>query len=381
MTAQRLSRGARIAIVGAGVVGLMTARFLLRLGYRPLVYDRSQEPRGASWAAAGLLMHLPPWHQGLIEPLSSQMLAFGHEEYRRISVESAQSGEDAGFGLDFGGCYLDIAGCDAPFREWVERGGQAVVRDRGAFPGGLGDKLSREGDWVYLPGYGGQLRPNRLLRGLRALLESQGVELRCEAIAEIARHGDQYSLRSEDGRRSSADAVALCAGVWTSALYPDRPAPELVPVSGHIVRYRLESAVGSAFVLGDGSGRYIVSRGDGVVLVGSDRSKRGLDCSVDNEVLAELGDFARRLLPELGQAAVEQVWVGLRPMRSASEWPVVYAGPGSVSGAPRCYAHSGHYHSGIALAPATSVWAAECIVCAGDGIDFAERKEFARPGE
>ena len=49
------SSRARIAVVGAGVIGLSIALNLARRGAETVVFDRADVGKGASWAAAGML--------------------------------------------------------------------------------------------------------------------------------------------------------------------------------------------------------------------------------------------------------------------------------------------------------------------------------------
>ncbi|TMA23392.1 MAG: FAD-binding oxidoreductase, partial [Deltaproteobacteria bacterium] len=44
-----------VAVVGAGVIGLTSALRLAEAGLRPLVIERGDPGREASWAAAGIL--------------------------------------------------------------------------------------------------------------------------------------------------------------------------------------------------------------------------------------------------------------------------------------------------------------------------------------
>lgn len=44
-----------IAVVGGGVIGLSIGWYLARLGEKPVVFERGDAGRGASWASAGML--------------------------------------------------------------------------------------------------------------------------------------------------------------------------------------------------------------------------------------------------------------------------------------------------------------------------------------
>ena len=327
------------AIIGGGVVGLMTARALHKRGHRPSVIDMAITPRQASWSAAGLLMHVPPWRQALIEPLSGQMLQYSWREYQQLQDELRSMDCDIDLGLDLGGACLDITGNRSQLDGWLKQNPQPAHTDSAHFPQFLKDHLSPKRDWVYLPNLGGQIRPPRLLEGLRTWLRHNGVVIHNLTVVSINPHAQGYEIHGYDeygSRRSNADTVIVCAGAQSSNLYSDAGAPQVVPVAGHMIRYQLEEADGHKFVLGDSGGRYMVSRGDGVVLAGSNlREQRDFDVRVDEKVVTELHEFAASLLPILRDKPVAQAWVGLRPKHTQGEWPFIYRGASSGNGASR----------------------------------------------
>jgi len=59
-----------IAIIGAGIVGLSCAVELADRGLRVAVFDKTWPPRGASWAAAGMLA--PAFEAASLPGASSQ---------------------------------------------------------------------------------------------------------------------------------------------------------------------------------------------------------------------------------------------------------------------------------------------------------------------
>jgi glycine oxidase len=50
-----------VIVIGAGIVGLMTARELARAGLRVRVFERGESGREATYAAGGILSPIPPW--------------------------------------------------------------------------------------------------------------------------------------------------------------------------------------------------------------------------------------------------------------------------------------------------------------------------------
>ena len=62
-----MSGGYDHIVLGAGIMGLETARLLSGYGNRVLIVDRGLPARGASWAAAGILVR-----RGQREPLDEE---------------------------------------------------------------------------------------------------------------------------------------------------------------------------------------------------------------------------------------------------------------------------------------------------------------------
>ena len=54
-------RGLRVAVIGGGIIGCMTAWRLKQRGAEPVVLERGRIGRESSWAGAGILSPINPW--------------------------------------------------------------------------------------------------------------------------------------------------------------------------------------------------------------------------------------------------------------------------------------------------------------------------------
>jgi glycine oxidase len=95
--------------------------------------------------------------------------------------------------------------------------------------------------------------------------------------------------------------------------------------------------------------RYLVCRSDGRLLVGSTVEDVGFAGETTAEGVDELVKFARELLPALRGLEPVDSWAALRPA-SLDGKPYL----GRVPGLPRVWIATGHFRSGIHLAPATA---------------------------
>ena len=96
-------------------------------------------------------------------------------------------------------------------------------------------------------------------------------------------------------------------------------------------------------------GRYIATRTDGRVLIGSTTERTGFDKAITPAAGESLTRFASQLVPNLGNRSVESRWAGLRP-GTMDELPYI----GKASGTENAWIATGHFRAGLQLAPATA---------------------------
>jgi len=169
---------------------------------------------------------------------------------------------------------------------------------------------------------------------VRRLLAGVGLEPRCTGV-------ELY-----DGA-AYAKTVVLAAGAW-SCMVDGVPLPlgSIVPVRGQMVALR-PAALQFTEVISSSSG-YAVPRVDGRVLIGATVERVGFDQAVTVSGLRALLDRAHALSPALADARVEEHWSGLRP-GTADGLPIL--GRSALDG---LLFATGHYRSGILLAPVTA---------------------------
>ena len=72
----------KVVVIGGGIVGCITSFFLIEKGYDVSLVDQSAIGQEASWAGAGILSPLLPWHY----QDSVNQLCFGSADfYRQLS--------------------------------------------------------------------------------------------------------------------------------------------------------------------------------------------------------------------------------------------------------------------------------------------------------
>lgn len=286
--------GARVAIVGAGVLGLTAAAELGRRGAQCTIFDPAPAGDNASGVSAGMLA---PAFESALDPSTRGRFAL---------LRAAR---------DLWPAFLerhDIGPLDRSGALWAGRSGTELES--------VADALAREGavfasvDPVALRGLqpllaqdlaGGVFAPDdwRLeagptLAALRNAAARSGCTFEPAAVESLSQNGVQAA-----GHAWAGDAVLLCAGF--DARNFASAAPELAtlrPVKGQRVRFRgQEPRVGPVVR----SARGYVAPSDAGALVGATMEHGLADRALTSAAAAGLGEAAVRLFPHLTGAPVE----------------------------------------------------------------------------
>lgn len=339
------ARPGRVIVVGAGVIGLMCARELMRAGARVTIVDRGRAGGESSWAGGGILSPLIPWRCAeVLRPL----VRWSQAHYPALMRELVPRGPDPQWTRS-GLLILD------PEEEVGAGVGEIVagVRLRALAPW-LGRQFS--GPAVWLPEVA-QVRNPRLNAALVAALRAGGAELR-EActVRGFQTAGGRLAAVVTDQGVLDADCCVVAAGAWSGELLSGTGVElPITPVRGQMVLLRTGAPPVDRIVVR--AGCYLIPRRDGRVLVGSTMESVGFDKSVTGQARKLLCEAARTLVPVLGEAQVEKHWAGLRP-GTARGIPFIGPHPGIED----LYVCAGHHRNGLTLAPASARLLADLVL-------------------
>jgi glycine oxidase len=363
----------RIAIIGAGVVGLGIA---WRLGGRAsvAVFDRGKAGAGASHAAAGMLAACCE-----AEPGEEALVALGRESHARwpgfaeelaqtsgVDVELRTEGtlvvaltaDDQGelvHRLEFQRRKLDLP------LQWL-----SAAATRAKEPH-LAGKLAGA---VFSP-QDHQVDNRKLVQALRIAAEAAGVAIHeHRPVKEIAMQGGRArGVIFEDGAKEGADIVVLAAGAWSrsiAGLPPDRR-PPVRPVKGQMLALRMDPKAPLLNHVLWAPGAYLVPRRDGRLIIGGTVEEKGFDETITAGGVMALLDAAWRAVPAIEELPIDEIWVGHRP-GSRDDAPIL--GPGPLEG---LFYATGHHRNGILLTPITADAMARLVL---DGIADPAIKPF-----
>lgn len=332
----------RFAILGAGIIGLLTARALLARGYRVLLVDQSAPARAASWAGGGILSPLYPWRYG---EAVSVLAAGAQQAYAQLAWElRTQTGIDP----EYNRCgMLIIAPPDVSAAlAWCRRQRRQVIGYAADGLAAVQPGLGVAQEVLWMPEVGAVRNP-RLLRALLASVTAHPAAT-CMWQAQVElRAGDADAQLRVNGREESCDAILVAAGAWSAGLLrPFGMVPAIVPVRGQMILFAPQPGLLRCMVLKDG--RYLIPRRDGRILLGSTLEYTGYDATTTVEARATLLAAAIDMLPALRTAEIECQWAGLRP-GSPAGIPYIDRVPGT-----RVFVNAGHYRNGLVLAPAAT---------------------------
>ena len=362
---------ADLVVVGGGIIGCSVLQHLAQLlprTTRLLLLDRGPIAGATSGSCMGHLM---------VTPDTPQEYAFS-----ATSVKLWRELEQLQGGFDYnptGALYLADAPDDLELLPMLEQqfrdnGDRAEVLDpkqlREREPGlahDLPGALFYPGDGVVLP----MLAAGAMLRQAKVYNPNVTVRPECQ-VTGFERDGDRITgVRTAQGLIAT-NTVVNATGVWAPDLaemlgqprLPIYPRAGNLAITGHHVTpirtqllevSYLRFAHGAATVdptqtTGDPGGHAVnmQPQTNGGCLVGSTRQFRGMDRTLNRELLHRSLLRAQRYAPGLRTASIVRTWVGLRPY-SIDKHPLIGPWP-HVRG---LWIAAGHEGLGISLAPIT----------------------------
>jgi glycine oxidase len=353
-----------VAIAGAGLIGGSIAWELASAGLRVGLFDKGEPGREASWAGAGILSPAPE------SPAMIPLVSLGKASialYRDfVANVEADSSLPAG--------YRPKGTLQALFSRDAGRELSTVV----ALHHGLGlraEALSAEEACEIEPALSTEveaaiLRPdeasvdNRALT--RAILEAarrRGVEILAGAPASgVLRERGRIVGLSIKGERVSAKFTVIASGCFSANISGVEAYAPVRPAKGQMIALRADG-LGIERVLWSEK-VYLVPRNDGRILAGATVEYVGFDKQVTAGGLDRILQPAIELAPELASARVEESWAGLRP-DSPDHLPIL--GPTDLDGLLMA---TGHFRSGILLAPITARLMREWITHVRVSVDW-----------
>ncbi len=331
-------------IIGAGIIGMLTARILCKAGISVTIIEQGYAGQESSWAGGGIISPLYPWRYS--EPVT-RLAKWGQKNYpENLNEIHLNSGVDPEY-TESGLLYLDIEEELEQASLWEQKQGYDFDtlsgEDLRRIEPGLGLAPDSDKTGWFTPSIA-QVRNPRLVRALQEDLLRLGVtiEQQTQALSFISEKGCVNGVLTDKGS-FYGDQVVVAGGAWSARLLEKWiKTPKIAPVKGQMIVFKAEPGVVSRIVLS--KGRYVIPRKDGRVVLGSTLEFNDFDKTTTDDVLQELRQEACRIIPALRNYPVEKQWAGLRP--------------GSIDGVPyigehpelkNLYLNAGHFRNGVVI--------------------------------
>lgn len=343
-----------ITIIGGGIIGLLTARELIKAGATVTIIEKNELGRESSWAGGGILLPLYPWRQpDAISRLVIQSL-------KLYPALASQLTDETGIDPEWNPCGLlivknpDITAavtwCDA---------NAIVYRPAGEDFFNMLNTMPDQPLW--LPEIA-QARNPRLVKSLKQDLINKGATLieHCELTA-VTREKNRITAINTTSGQFAVNQLIITAGAWTGQLFrqffPDSVgySPKIAPVKGQMLLFDAQPETLSYMVL-DGD-QYLIPRRDGKILAGSTVEQDDFNKTTTTEARDRLNAFALNLLPPLKNFPVIKHWAGLRP---GTEHGIPYIDRHPEIG--NLFINAGHFRNGLAMGPASAQLMADLVL-------------------
>jgi glycine oxidase len=349
MAAQDIIRTMDVVVIGAGIIGLLSALRLSQRGHSVGLIERGQPGGEATWASAGILgaqaeapspgpmLELCLRSRALYPALAEELGEVGYSRCGVLHLAFDESEE-----------------ADLRAQQAWQRGAQVVVRAGARFA-------------LYFP-EDGTVDPRKLSDALRAALERRRVPIERASAVRLRFQGGRLEGVETDRGFHPARTAIVAAGAWSEQIEGAGVPPGVVrPVRGQMIAYDAPSPPSVIF----GAGGYAVPR-PGRVLIGATVEEAGFDKSVTAQGLDQLRAVAARLFPGLARARPSDHWAGLRP-GSRDGLPLLGRTREGVIVA------TGHFRNGILLAPVTAEIVVQLVENSGRAPPAFDPQRFSRP--
>ena len=352
-------------VVGGGLLGLMSARFLREAGLNVALLEKGSVCQEASWAGGGILSPLVPWEY---PDAVSVMVAWSQARYPELaSTLQAETGIDVEWlktGLLMAGTGMtpEISGWSQRFACRIEELDDEYAQ---ALQPGLAGSFGRS---LFLPDVA-QVRNPRLCKALRVSLEQRGVALfENTAVTGLLIEANRISGVQTSAGMYRADKVVVAGGAWSASILASAGLSlEIEPVRGQMILFNADPGMVRHIIMHEGY--YLIPRKDGLVLAGSTLEHTGFDKTVTAGARDSLSGFATRLIPGLSGVEIVRQWAGLRP-GSPEGVPFIGEHP-AVRG---LYLNTGHFRNGVVMAPASARLLADSML---GRPSFLDQESFA----
>jgi len=341
-----------VVIVGGGGIGASAAYFISLDGASVCLIDKGPVAREASWASAGMIgPSMPrgynPWYLET-STLSKTLYDRLHDELTEVTGRRFVYGGKGMFYTAHTEGEADAARGEAKYQaangvaaEFLP-GDECRRREPALREDVIGALYKAEGRYLEAGDYTATVATAARAKGAEV---REGVQ-----VIGLVWEGDVVTgVRTAEGP-ISAGLVINAAGAWAGGIDPRLTHP-VRPLHGQIMSVEAPPEGLRHNVSRIGAHGYVTPRPDGRVIVGATEDDWGYAKKLTPDGLELLSHISENLLPQLSNAAILNIWSGLRPV-TPDGLPAIGPDPRTSGGFVWA---AGHSTTGMLAAPATAV--------------------------
>lgn len=360
----------KVIVIGAGVMGLACAWRLAQGGAEVTIFEERECGKGATLASLGALWPASPSTHGRTQEMQRESL-WQFEEFIR------ELGKASGVAIDFrrrgriefvqSGKAVERAREEAAAacREWPAFGGAGAAGRvmEVVAPGALAGIQAglAETEWpAVVCRATAQVSVPQLISGLHTACEKAGVEIHAHVrVSGLEEENGRMAGVRIQGGSSQADVVLVAAGAWSGSLSSEvKSVAPIRPAKGQGIALRLPPGVHLKMIVKSGP-IYLVPWDEEILVGSTTEPEAGFDELPTSDARALLSRGAAGIMPALAGAEILRHWAGLRPQNPAKgHLPLMGPHP-AIAG---LYVCTGHFKTGIGMAPLASRLMAEAIL-------------------
>lgn len=348
-----------IAIIGAGITGLMSALELLEQGCSVTIFDQQVAGKAASWAGGGILSPMYPWrYPAAVNTLARHAKPLYQDWNQKlqpvtgIDFQIHESGmlifDEADFeiGLCYAGKYQD----PQQQAELLDQTQLQQINPR------IDQRKFKQA--IYFPELA-NIRNPRLLQSVISYLKQHPHvtwQEHCKITQLNIQQGWVTSVSSESGQHFQADQFVIATGAW-SAGWSEQLGCEIPvqPVQGQMLLFKTPENWLPSMCMN--KVMYLIPRRDGHVVCGSSMRQVSFDTSPSAEIRQDILQACLEMVPELADFPLVKQWAGLRPS-SPDGIPYI----GKIPELQNAWANFGHFRNGLCMAPASGKLLAQLML-------------------